>query len=255
MSRIIALIPARYGSERLPGKPLLDICGKTLLERVWGNASRSSYLDRVVIATDDERIAEHCFNIGAEYVMTPATLPSGTDRIFHAYRQLEEDPDIIVNIQGDEPMLSSATLDRLIVSSLETDAHVTTIITKIKSNEELFNPSIVKVVLKDGGYALYFSRAVVPYLRDYPPFEFIKHHNYWKHIGIYAYKKEVFYLFNRLGVSDLENLEKLEQIRLLEIGAEFYCMVSDEKFIGVDTADDLEKVRTIFGNKMSYTGS
>jgi 3-deoxy-manno-octulosonate cytidylyltransferase (CMP-KDO synthetase) len=245
MIKSIAIIPARYASTRLPGKPLADICGKPLIQRVWESASRSRELQRIVIATDDERIAEVCFEIGAECVLTPSDLNSGTDRALYAYNQLEEDADIVLNIQGDEPFLTGEIIDELIREFSGSSSDVGTIIKKIETPEELDDPSVVKVVLRSNQTAFYFSRCAVPFVRDDEMKSALEKYDYWKHIGVYAYKIDALKLFAGLEQSSIERMEKLEQLRLLEQGAEFFCMKTDKNLIGVDTPEDLEAVRRI----------
>lgn len=251
MYKSIAIIPARFASTRLPGKPLADICGKPLIQWVWESASRSNVLQRIVIATDDERIAEVCFNIGAETVLTPSEMNSGTDRVLYAYEQLGEDADIVLNIQGDEPFLSGEIIDRLIGEFSSSESDVGTIVKKIDSADELVDPSVVKVVLKKDNNAFYFSRSPVPFVRDSAPSESIERFDFWKHIGVYAYKVAALRQFAGLEQSNLENMEKLEQLRLLEQGAKYYCMKTELDLVGVDTPEDLERVRSIISNRIA----
>jgi 3-deoxy-manno-octulosonate cytidylyltransferase (CMP-KDO synthetase) len=246
MARAIAVIPARYASTRLPGKPLLDICGKTMLQRVWEAASDSRILHRIIVATDDERIAKHCYEIGAEFILTPSDIQSGTDRVIYTYKKLGEIADLILNIQGDEPLITGDLIDDIIITAEKTESDVVTLITKFDSFEELFEPSNVKVVFRPDNTAIYFSRSVIPYIRDIKEIDWIEKNDYWKHIGIYAYRKKALFDFERLGKSNLENLEKLEQLRLLEAGATFYCLKTDLKLMGVDTPEDLKEVRRFF---------
>ena len=249
MFKSIAIIPARFASTRLPGKPLVDICGKPLIQWVWEAASRSNSLHRIVIATDDERIAEVCFEIGAEAVLTPSEINSGTDRVLYAYEQLGENAEIVVNVQGDEPFLSGEVIDQLIGKFAATEAEVGTIIKKIDSTKELMDPSVVKVVLREDNHAFYFSRSPVPFARDASPSESIAQYDFWKHIGIYAYRVSALRQHAGLPQSKLEGMEKLEQLRLLEHGAKFFCMESNLDLVGVDTPEDLERVRSIIAQR------
>jgi len=159
--KIIACIPARYSSTRLPGKPLIDICGKTLIQRVWEGVAQSKYLQRIIIPTDDERIADFCFTIGAEAVMTPLA-DSGSDRIISAISMLGEDAEIILNVQGDEPLVTGELIDELIVHFINSGAQVGTLIKKISLNSDIFDPSTVKVILDKNNYALYFQGDLYP---------------------------------------------------------------------------------------------
>ena len=244
--RTIGIIPARYASTRLPGKPLVDIKGKSLIRRVYEAVSQSQILDRIIIATDDERIAAECKTFNAEFVMTPSELPSGTDRVKFAYDELKENAEIIVNIQGDEPLLFGAIIDKMLIGFAEQNADVATMITKIHSYDELDDPSVVKVALGTNNMAAYFSRTAIPYLRDTEKNQRLEAYNYYKHIGIYAYKRDVLERFFALPVSKLESAEKLEQLRLLESGARYYCAETDAVLIGVDTPEDVLEVAKHF---------
>ncbi len=245
----IGIIPARYSSTRLKAKPLLDIGGIPLVIRVWQNISHSKLLNRVLIATDDIRIMEVCEKYGAKAVLTSKELASGTDRIFSAYKKIEAEEEIIVNIQGDEPLLSSECVDNLLARFYNSTADVGTIIKKIENEKELFSPNCVKVVIDKNDIAMYFSRASIPYLRDINQSEWLKTQTFWKHIGIYAYRKEALHKFVNAPQSDYEKSEKLEQLRLMELGAKYLCVESNENFIGVDTNEDLELVREIIRQK------
>jgi len=245
-TKIIGIIPSRMGSTRLPGKPLLDICGKPLIQRVWEAAKRSEQLQRIIVATDDESIEGLCKDIGAECVMTPSELPSGTDRIMRAFEILKENADIVVNIQGDEPLLYGGIIDELLGKFINSQADVGTLIKRITTLEEIENPSVVKVDLKTNMTANSFSRDPVPYLEEIPKEEWLNKAVFWKHIGIYAYKIEALRKFVSLPVSESEKKERLEQLRLLETGAVYYCMETDAELIGVDTPEDLERVKQYY---------
>lgn len=240
---IIGFIPARYSSKRLPGKVLTDIAGKPMLQRVWEATCRSRYLSRIVVATDDERVENLCFNIGAECVMTPAELSSGTERAIYAYRMLDEDSEIVLNIQGDEPLLTGDLIDHLIESFVVRNTDVGTLIKRINNVEDIFNPSVVKVVLNNESNALYFSRSPIPYLRDYNQTEWTKVHTFWKHIGIYIYKASAFLNFSVLADSELDRLEQLEQLRYLQNGYSIHCIETEDELISIDTYEDLEKLK------------
>ncbi len=239
--QIIAIIPARYGSSRLVGKPLVKILGKPLIQWVWEAAARSTLLRDIIIATDDDRIAEECFNFGATCIMTPDILPSGSDRVFWAYKELKEFADVIVNIQGDEPLISSELIDSLILSMLNTNAEVGTLIKKINSLDELQDPSVVKVALNNNNQALYFSRSPIPFARDLNPNQWLASRNYWKHIGIYAYQPHTLWKYVHFPATDLEDTERLEQLRLLQNGIPINCFETSVNLIGVDTYEDIER--------------
>lgn len=243
--KTVAIIPARYNSSRLPGKPLIDICGKSMIRRVWESVCESDKIDDIFVATDDERIVEHCKSFGANVIITPEDLPSGTDRIEFAYRQLNLCHDIIVNVQGDEVLINGKVLDELLFNFIPTKTDVGTLVTTIKNKSELFDNSVVKVVLHNDSTALYFSRNVIPFIRDIEPDNWIKTSTFMKHIGIYAYRKESLKRFVSLEQSSLEKAEKLEQLRLLQAGASYLCIPTDAELIGVDTKGDILKVEEI----------
>jgi 3-deoxy-manno-octulosonate cytidylyltransferase (CMP-KDO synthetase) len=246
-STAIGIIPVRYNSSRFPGKPLTDIGGQTMLERVWRAAERAHFLKRVIVATDDERIAAECERIGAEYLMTPGDLASGTDRVAYAYELLNDHSEIIVNIQGDEPLLESHVLDKLVREFAISKADVGTLVRQIDSHDDLDDHSVVKVVMRDNKTALYFSRSAIPCVRDVVKEEWITKHAFWKHIGIYAYRRDSLFRFVELTPPILEKVEHLEQLRLLEDGAEFLCVETDVELIAVDTPADAQKVKAVLG--------
>lgn len=235
---IVAVIPARYSSTRLPGKALADIEGVPMVARVWREASRARALSRVVVATDDERIAEAVSAAGGEAMMTAATHQSGTDRIAEVARKLPA--DIYVNVQGDLPFIAPADLDAL-AAPMRADAEIAmaTLATPIISAEEWYNPSVVKVVCGERGDALYFSRAPIPWPRDGagPPAAARRH------IGVYAYRRDFLLRFAALEPGVLEGLEKLEQLRALERGFRIRVVASVAPSLEVDTAEDLLRAR------------
>lgn len=241
--KAIGIIPARYESTRLPGKLLEDLGGKPVLQWVWEGASRSQILNRLVIATDSDRIADLCNAIGAEFIITPKDIASGSDRVLYAYEQLKINSDIVVNIQGDEPFIDGSLIDALVIELDSSSADVATLIKKIKSDSEIFDPSVVKVVCNNAGLALYFSRSPIPFVRDKANNEWHKLNSFFKHIGIYAFKSDVLRSFALLSQSKLEEVEKLEQLRLLYNGYKIRCVETDANLIGIDTFEDLEKAR------------
>lgn len=247
----IAIIPARYGSSRLEGKPLVKLNGKPLIQWVWEAAAQSTLLRDIIIATDDERIAEECFMFGATCIMTPDVLPSGSDRVFWAYKELKEFADVIINIQGDEPLITSSIIDNLILKMFETNAEVGTLIKKIKTKEELFDPSNVKVVLNNKNQALYFSRSPIPYIRDVEQNEWLNKTEFWKHIGIYAFQPHTLWKYVHFPATNLEENEKLEQLRLVQNGITINCFETEIELVGVDTAEDVKKAETALKNKFN----
>jgi 3-deoxy-manno-octulosonate cytidylyltransferase (CMP-KDO synthetase) len=193
------------------------------------------------------RIEEKCKEFTENVELTPPDLRSGTDRCAVVAERLDYTPDIVVNMQCDEPMLDPAELSRLLGEFADSDFDAGTMVKKIDDEHELFNPNNVKVILGADGRALYFSRNTVPFVRDAKPILWLGHMDYWKHIGVYAYKYAALARFHQLDQTALEKAEKLEQLRLLEHGGLFYCMKTDMKLIGIDTEADLDKARKIMG--------
>jgi len=234
--KTIGFIPSRYGSTRLKAKALSIIAGKSMVEWVYTNAKKAKNLDDVIILTDDERIADAVKNFGGKYEMTDPSCNSGTERILSVLDKFE--CDIAINIQGDEPLVQADDLDRLVDGLVNSkDAPVATLITKIKNKEFINNPNVVKVVLDNWDNGIYFSRANIPFDRDNTG-----NVQYFQHIGIYAYKKDILQKFNSFEGKTLENIEKLEQLRFLENGYKIKTVETDNTYISVDIADDLEAV-------------
>jgi 3-deoxy-manno-octulosonate cytidylyltransferase (CMP-KDO synthetase) len=241
--RIAGVIPARWASTRLPGKPLAMIAGKPMIQRVAEQVVRAESLDVVLIATDDQRIADavDAFGIdGVRAVMTRVDHPSGTDRIAEAIA--DESCDVVINIQGDEPLIDPALIDRLAEVMYSGVWDMATAATPIESGEDLNNPSVVKAVFGSDGQALYFSRAPIPYVRDAGTDSSGAH---WRHLGIYAYTRDYLLKLVAEPPCRLEELEKLEQLRALHIGCRMKVLEADEVGIGVDTPEDIEKVERI----------
>ncbi len=242
--RVTAVIPARYASTRFPGKPLADIHGKPMIQWVYERTRQSSGVNRVVVATDDERIAAAVTAFGGEVQMTRADHPTGTDRLAEVAARLET--DLIVNVQGDEPLIDPRMIDQAVNAVRRNPGVVMgTLKTPIASVEEFLNPNVVKVVTDRQGFALYFSRAPIPHPRDladdleanFPRIEA------FKHIGLYVYRKDFLLTYPRLSPTPLEQLEKLEQLRALEHGFRIKVAATDLTSLGVDTPEDLERVR------------
>lgn len=243
---ITAIIPARYGSTRFPGKPLVDIHGKTMIERVYQRTAQSSLIDRVIVATDDERIAAVVTAFGGEVCMTSDQHETGTDRLAEVAATLTS--DLIVNVQGDEPLIEPSMIDQAI-GPLVDDATISmgTLMVAIDSVEEFLSPNAVKVVTDQRNTALYFSRSPIPCVRDYVD---SLHDNFsavraFKHIGLYVYRREFLLKYPTLPVTPLESMEKLEQLRALEHGYKIHVAETARPSQGVDTPEDLEKVRLI----------
>ncbi|OGX88049.1 3-deoxy-manno-octulosonate cytidylyltransferase [Hymenobacter lapidarius] len=243
---VIGLIPARFASTRLPGKPLVDLGGRSMIQRVVAQA-RLANLARVIVATDDERILRHVQDFGGEAVLTRPNHPSGTDRLWEAFQQLGSPAEVhcIVNIQGDEPFIHPAQINALVdlFADVATAPAIATLVKAVVSEEELFSPHLPKVVLNQQGEALYFSRHPLPFQRQYPPADWLAHHRYLRHLGLYAYQPAVLQQLTQLPVSPLEAAESLEQLRWLEAGFRIRCAETELDAFGIDTPEDVEKAR------------
>ena len=239
--KILGIIPARYASTRFPGKPLVDIYGKTMIQRVYEQSIKTKGLAHVVVATDDERIAEEVTNFGGQYVMTASTHQSGTDRCAEVAEKMHE-YDIIINIQGDEPYISPAQIELLGTCFSEEKTQLATLIKEITTEEELFNVNIPKVVINAQQEALYFSRQTIPYLRNTEKENWLNAHQFYKHIGIYGYRRDVLLALTKLKPSTLEITESLEQLRWLENGFSIKTKVTHLETIAIDTPEDLKKI-------------
>jgi 3-deoxy-manno-octulosonate cytidylyltransferase (CMP-KDO synthetase) len=241
MKKII-VIPARYASTRLPGKPLIDIGGKPLLQRVYDGAYRSKLSDGILIATDDERIKKAALAFGAEVIMTDPALPSGTDRVFAAIQ--DKEADLVVNLQGDEPFIEPSIIDQLFSALEEGDVTMATLCCPITDESEYRNPNTVKVVLNNSGFALYFSRSPIPYINN-SKYKIQNTKFVYKHIGIYGFTRSFLEQFVALPKSPLEETESLEQLRVLENGYKIKVIVTGYSGFGIDTPDDLERARKL----------
>ncbi len=236
--KAVAVIPARYGSTRLPGKPLLDICGKPLIQRVWDIVARVHNVNEIIVATDDDRIAKTVQDFGGRAMMTSPDCQSGSDRVREVAQTVEA--DVYVNVQGDEPLLEPSAIEKLLdVFVQDTSVQVATLCSPI-SREEALSPNQVKVIRDHAGNALYFSRAPLPFVR-----EANETTEYFGHIGIYAYRREALCAFTSLPESPLEQAEKLEQLRFLQAGIPIRVIEVPRMGVGVDTQEDLERVRTV----------
>ncbi len=240
--KAVAVIPARYGSTRLPGKPLLDICGKPLIQRVWDVVTQVRKIDEIIVATDDDRIAKTVQNFGGKVVMTSYDCQSGSDRVREVAQTV--DADVYVNVQGDEPLLEPSAIEKLLdIFEHNASVQVATLCCPI-SREEAQSPNQIKVVRDHVGNALYFSRAPLPFVRDAN--ETV---DYLGHIGIYAYRREAVCSFTYLPASDLEHAEKLEQLRFLQAGIPISVLEVPRMGVGVDTQEDLDRVRSVVREK------
>lgn len=241
MDSILGIIPARYASTRFPGKPLIDILGKSMIQRVYEQAEKSPLLTQVVVATDDERIYDHVKAFGGNVVYTQENHPSGTDRCFEALKKTEGDFEYVINIQGDEPFIDPTQID-LLCEVCDGITELATLMIPVDSHEVLFDMGEVKIALNQNMEALYFSRMVIPYIKGVPQTEWHKHHNYYRHVGMYAYRIDVLEQITKLQPSSLEKAESLEQLRWLENGYKVKCAITQFDSHCVDTPEDIEKV-------------
>lgn len=240
--KFIAIIPARYASTRFPGKPLAMLGGKPIIQRVCEQAR--AVFDRVLVATDDTRIAECVDNFGGKAVMTRPDHRSGTDRCFEAYEKAGEDCDVVVNVQGDEPFIAPQQLKAVCHCFNNPATDIATLVMPFAPTatwDEIANPNSPKVVVGAGGRALYFSRSVIPYIRGSEHTEWPRRHTFFKHIGLYAYRSEVLKRLTALPPSPLEMAESLEQLRWLEAGYTITTAETHTATIGIDTPADLER--------------
>jgi 3-deoxy-manno-octulosonate cytidylyltransferase (CMP-KDO synthetase) len=241
--RILGVIPARYASSRFPGKALVEISGKTMLEHVWERASQARYLTGLVIATDDERIRAAAEGFKARVVMTRADHASGTDRVAEAASA--SNAQVVVNIQGDEPLIDPAAIDAAVLGMLEAeDVPMGTLKKRIERAEEIHNPNVVKVVTDSAGDAIYFSRSAIPFAREAgDPV------SYFKHIGLYVYQRDFLLAYPELKVGPLERAERLEQLRAIESGYKIRVVETEYESLGVDTPEDWKHVSALFEMK------
>jgi 3-deoxy-manno-octulosonate cytidylyltransferase (CMP-KDO synthetase) len=238
--KVLAVIPARYASSRFPGKPLADLGGKPMIQRVWERASQAKSLDGLLVATDDRRIKRVVDSFGGLAVMTPKSCPSGTDRIAAALKQFSGRPQIVLNIQGDEPLIAPAMIDQLAGLLQKSSAPMGTLARPLEKGDYA-NPNCVKAVFDKNGRALYFSRAAIPYDRD----RVGKLESVGLHIGLYAYRTDFLFKLAKLKPTPLEKLEKLEQLRVLEHGYEIQVGWTRLKSLAVDTPADAKKIRRL----------
>ena len=245
--RFVAIIPARYASTRFPGKPLVDIGGKTMIQRVYDQVSK--VLDDVYVATDDKRIFDKVRSFGGKVIMTSDAHRSGTDRCYEAFTKLDDWFDVVINVQGDEPFIQPEQIEALKNCFADEETQIATLVKKITDKdgvEVLFNPNSPKVVLDKQNNALYFSRSPIPYKRGSDEKNWMAEHDYYKHVGVYAYRSEVLSQIVQMPPSKLELAESLEQLRWLENGLKIKAGFTDVETVGIDTPEDLEKIKGMF---------
>ncbi|CCB91546.1 3-deoxy-manno-octulosonate cytidylyltransferase [Waddlia chondrophila 2032/99] len=238
--RIIGMIPARYGSSRFPGKPLVEISGKSLIQRTYENAQRCKLLQEIYVATDDDRIFSHVEEFGGKAIMTSSNCPTGTERLAEAIHLNFKNVDMIINIQGDEPLLEPYVIQKVgEILINDQSAVMSTAAVKINTEEEALSRSVNKCVIDAHGNALYFSRSLIPggHSGKWEPDT-----TYYKHLGIYGYRKDFLFHYAELETTPLQLAEDLEQLKVLEHGFKIKVAVVDSHSIGVDTPEDLIKV-------------
>jgi 3-deoxy-manno-octulosonate cytidylyltransferase (CMP-KDO synthetase) len=240
---IIGIIPARYASTRFPGKPLAMINGKSMIQRVYEQVKLSKQISKIIVATDDQRIADHVESFGGNVCMTSENHNSGTDRCFEVVQTINDIHfDVVINIQGDEPYINPTQIDLLASGFAKKEVEIATLIKKIHQNEELLSPNVVKVITDTSKNAIYFSRSPIPYMRGFMQDQWLSKADYYKHIGIYAYRTAILEKIVNLPISNLERTESLEQLRWIENGFKIHTEVTEFESIAVDTPEDLKKL-------------
>lgn len=241
---ILGIIPARYDSTRFPGKPLVEIKGKSMIMRVYEQSAIA--FKTVYVATDDDRIYHHVKSFGGEVIMTSREHKSGTDRCAEAALKISEELnasfDIVVNIQGDEPFIQPSQLALLVSCFNDSETEIATLVKQIELEEDIWDPNKPKVVLNNKEQAIYFSRSAIPFIRNVPKEEWLNKGKFYKHIGLYAYRSKILQEITKLPMSKLELYESLEQLRWIENGYKIGVRISDIETISIDTPEDLKKI-------------
>ncbi len=243
---ILGVIPARYASTRFPAKPLIDIGGKTMIQRVYEQACKATQLTKVIIATDDERIYNHALAIGANVCMTATTHLSGTDRCAEAVQQQTEAYDVVINIQGDEPFIHPQQINELALCFANPATQIATLVKQITNVEDLVSTTVMKVALTNTLQALYFSRNAIPYMRGVPMANWLNQHTYYKHIGIYGFRANTLCEVTALAPSTLELTESLEQLRWLQNDYKIQVAITELESASIDTPEDLLKIAHLY---------
>lgn len=246
----IGIIPARYASTRFPGKPLAEINGKSMIQRVYEQVQKVNLLKEIVIATDDTRIYNHVESFGGQVVMTSPDHKTGTERCYEAARKYFDyslnGDHIIINIQGDEPFIQPKQIETLIKCFYSDDAQIGTLVKRINNTDTLFSTNNAKVIINSDNKAIYFSRNPIPFMRDIDKKNWINHHTYFEHIGIYAYKYDILSQIVKLPTGKLEQAESLEQLRWLENNYSIYVEKTDIESFSIDTPEELEIAKQKF---------
>ncbi|MFN3341056.1 MAG: 3-deoxy-manno-octulosonate cytidylyltransferase [Flavobacteriales bacterium] len=249
--KVIGIIPARYASTRFPGKPLVDIEGTSMIMRVYQQASKTSLLNEVIVATDDKRIFDHVLQHGGKAIMTSVDHQSGTDRCLEALQKTGRSFDIVINIQGDEPFIAPEQIEELIHCFDDSSAEIATLTRRIEDPNMLNDPNKVKAVKSNKGFALYFSRQCIPYQKNIPESDWLMNQAYFLHVGLYGYRSHILHEISQLPVSSLEKSESLEQLRWLENGYKIKIAETKHSSYGVDSPEDLKSLLITFGKKGS----
>lgn len=243
--KILGVIPARYASTRFPGKPLIDIAGKSMICRVYEQACKAASLEQVWVATDDQRIFDHINGFGGNVIMTSDSHRTGTERCHEVMEKFEKEGkcfDVVINIQGDEPFIDPEQIDKVAQTFINPEIQIASLIKAITSHEELFSPNIIKVVTNKNGKAIYFSRSPIPFLRGCKEDEWLQSHVFYKHIGLYAFRSEVLRNIYQLPPSPLEIAESLEQLRWIENSFQIHVEITQTESHSIDTPEDLKKI-------------
>ncbi len=240
--KVVAIIPARFASTRFPGKPLVDLGGKPMIQRTYERVKSVDGFDRIVVATDDQRIFDAATAFGAEVMLTSETHLTGTDRCAEVLSRLGEAVDYVINIQGDEPFIEPEQLKE-VAAGFSSGAPILTLIKKITDQETLFNVNTPKVICDSEGHALYFSRQTIPFLRGVEPSDWLKKHTFYKHIGLYAYRADILPGLSALKPTSLELAESLEQLRWVQNGIRIKAIETQFETVGIDSPEDLEKIQ------------
>jgi 3-deoxy-manno-octulosonate cytidylyltransferase (CMP-KDO synthetase) len=238
---ILGIIPARYASTRFPAKALAQIQGKSMVQRVYEQAIQASSLQEVIVATDHRMIYDHVLDVGGKAVMTSDQHPSGTDRCYEALQKTGRPFDYVINIQGDEPFIQPEQINILASVLQDSSIQLATLVKLIEDTETLFDPNKPKVILNTNQEAIYFSRQTIPYIRGVDAWEWLEKCNFYKHIGMYAYRTDVLAKITKLPVSSLEKAEALEQLRWIENGFRIKVAITPYDTMGIDTPEDLRK--------------
>lgn len=244
--KILGIIPARFASTRFPGKPLIDLAGKSMIQRVYEQAKKASSLAEVVVATDSDEIYDAVKKFGGNVIMTSDQHQSGTDRCAEVCVKMTG-YDAIINIQGDEPLIDPQQINLLASCFNDISTDLATLIKKIKTTEELFNFNTPKVIINSRSEAIYFSRQVIPYLKDVAPENYLSKHTFYKHIGIYGYRTTTLGIIAGMKLGNLEFSEKLEQLRWIENGCRIKVAITETESVAIDSPEDVKKVLELLG--------